>query len=134
MGWLRDEDVESLIAAYGAERVGRPPTEREEAARRTYTEVLGRECRSAGIRPTAGTDLVGVIAHGVSRVLAYRMRAEELQLCRSGLLAPHDERQASEQETAAMRAYHSEIERISVLAGFSSVADYYAFRKPTRVL
>lgn len=128
MKCLRHEDVESLVAAYGAERVGRPPTEREEAARRTYTEALGRECRSAGLRPIAGAELIGVIAHGVVRVLASRMPLEELQLCRSGLLAAHDARQASDQETAAVQTYHSEMERIGRLAGFSSAAEFFAFR------
>jgi hypothetical protein len=129
MGCLLPDDVESLLAAYGAERVGRPLTEREEAARRSYTEALGRGCRSAGLRPSAGADLVGAITQGVGRVLASRMSLEELKLCRSGALAAHEGRQASDQESAAMQTYLSEMERIGLLAGFSSVAEFSAFRR-----
>ena len=125
MGCLQPDDVESLLAAYGAKRVGRPLTKREEAARRTYTEALKRGCQSAGLRPSAGADLA--IAQCVGRVLASRMSLEELQLCRSGILAAHEGRQASDQEAAAMKAYRSEMERISLLAGFSSVAKFSAF-------
>ena len=123
------DDVESLLAAYGAKRVGRPLTKREEAARRTYTEALNRGCRSAGLRPSAGADLVGAIAQCVVRVLAYRMSLEELQMCRSGVLAAHEGRQVNDQESAAMQTYRSEMERISLLAGFSSVAKFSAFRR-----
>lgn len=48
MSWLWPVDAEHLIGAYGAGRVGRPFTEREAAARRTFTEALERECRWAG--------------------------------------------------------------------------------------
>jgi len=129
MGCLQPDDVESLLAAYGAERVGRPLTEREEAARRTYTEALKRGCRQAGLRPSAGADLVGAIAQCVGRLLASRMSLEELQLCRSGALAAHEGRQVNDQESAAMQTYRSEMERISLLAGFSSVAKFSAFRR-----
>jgi hypothetical protein len=126
MGFLQPDDVESLLAAYGAERVGRPLTECEEAAKLTYTEALDRGCRSAGLRAIAGADLVGAIAHGVVRVLASRMPLEELELCRSGLGAAQQGRPASDRESAAMQTYCSEMERISLLASFSSVAEFYA--------
>ena len=127
MGCLQPDDVESLLAAYGAERVGRPLTEREEVAKRSYTEALGRGCQSAGLRPIAGTDLA--IAQGVGQVLASRMSLEDLQLCRSGVLAAQHGRQASDPESAAMRTCHSEMERLSLSAGFTSVAEFSAFRR-----
>ena len=127
MGCLQPDDVESLLAAYGAEWSGRPLTEREAAARQSYTEALERGCRSAGLRPIAGADLA--IAQGVGQVLCSRMSLEELQLCRSGTLAVQHGRQASDPESAAMRTCHSEMERISLLAGFPSVAEFSAFRR-----
>jgi hypothetical protein len=129
MGCLQPDDVESLLAAYGAERVGRPLTDREEATRRKYTDALERGRRSAGLRPIAGSDLVGAITQGVAHVLASRMSLEELQLCRSGTLAAQNGRQASAPESAAIETCHSEMERISLLAGFSSVAEFSAFRR-----
>jgi hypothetical protein len=129
MGCLQPDDVEALIAAYGAERIGRPLTEREEAAKRTYAEALSRGCRSAGLRPIAGTDLAGAIAQSIGRVLASRMSLEELQLCRSGAIAAHEGRQTTDQESAAIQTYHSETERISLLAGFSSIAEFHTFRR-----
>ena len=127
MGCLQPDDVESLLAAYGAEWVGRPLTEREEAARQSYTEALERGCRSAGLRPTAGSDLA--ITQSVGQVLCSRMSLEELQLCRSGTLAAQHGRQASAPESAAIETYHSEMERISLSAGFTSVAQFSAFRR-----
>jgi len=100
MGCLQTDDVESLLAAYGAEWAGRPLTEREEAARQSYTEAWERGCRSAGLRPIAGSDLA--ITQGVGQVLCSRMSLEELQLCRSGTLAAQHGRQASALESAAI--------------------------------
>ena len=57
------------------------------------------------------------------------MSLEELQLCRSGTLAAQHGRQASAPESAAIETYHSEMERISLLAGFTSVAEFSAFRR-----
>jgi hypothetical protein len=129
MGCLQPDDVELLLTAYGAEWAGRPLTEHEEAAWRTYTEALERGCRSAGLRPIAGADLVGAITQGVAQVLASHMSLEELQLCRSGTLAIQHGRQASAPESAAIETCRSEMERISLLAGFSSVAEFSAFRR-----
>ena len=125
MGCLQPDDVVSLLAAYGAEWVGRPLTDREKAARQSYTEALERGCRSAGLRPIAGSDLA--VAQGVSQVLCSRMSLEELQLCRSGTLAAQYGRQASAPESAAIETCHSEMERISLSAGFTSAAEFSAF-------
>jgi hypothetical protein len=129
MGCLQPDDVVSLLAGYGAEWVGRPLTDREKAARQSYTEALERGCRSAGLRPIAGSDLVGAITQGVAQVLASRMSLEELQLCRSGTLAAQHGGQASDPESAAMQICHSEMERISLLVGFTSLAEFSAFRR-----
>ena len=126
---FRAPDEQGRMVSYGAEWAGRLLTDREEAARRSYTQALERGCRSAGLRPIQGSDLVGAITQGVGQVLASRMSLEELQLCRSGTLAAHEGRQASDPESAAMQAYRSEIERISLLAGFNSVAEFSAFRR-----
>jgi hypothetical protein len=127
MGCLQPDDVVSLLAAYGAEWVGRPLTDREKAARQSYTEAVERGCRSAGLRPIAGSDLA--IMQGIGQLLASRMSLEDLQLCHSGTLAAQHGRQASAPESAAIETRHSEMERISRLAGFTSAAEFSAFRR-----
>src|SRR5258708_10705044 len=66
MSWLWPVDAEHLIKAYGAGRMGRPLTEREVAARRTFTEALERECRWAGTH-SIGCDHSPVINEDVIR-------------------------------------------------------------------
>jgi hypothetical protein len=55
------------------------------------------------------------------------MSLEDLHLCRSGVLAAQHGRQASDQESAAMQTYRSEMERIGLLAGFTSLAEFSEF-------
>jgi hypothetical protein len=134
MTWLWPNDVEALIAAYGAERAGRRLTERETAAKRTYSEALQRECRWAGLPPIMEADFRSVIVHGITHVLACRICSEDLEFCRRGVCATQQGREASDRELAALETYRSEMERISLIAGFASVAELYAVRSPTEDL
>ena len=127
VGSLWPNQVELLIAAYGSDRVSRPLTESEASARRAYTEALERECRWAGLAATAASGLTLDLHQATICVLAYRFSDEELCLYLSGSRAIREGREANERESAAIRAHNSELERLSQLAGFGSVAEYYAF-------
>ena len=123
--WLND--VESLIAAYAAERAGRQLSEGEAAAKRTYREALERACRWAGVPPILEVDFRSVITHAVPKVLACRIRPGDLELCRSGMRAAQEGHEPSDHESAALETYRSEMERISRMAGFASVAELNTF-------
>jgi hypothetical protein len=84
---LWPNDLECLIAAYGADRVGRPLTECEAAAKRAYTEALERERRWAGLSSTTGSVLILDLRHAFINVLAFRLSGEVLELCDSGTRA-----------------------------------------------
>jgi hypothetical protein len=127
LGWLWPNQVELVIAADGADRVSCPLTESEASARRAYTEALERECRWAGLAATAASGLTIDLHQATIRMLAYRFSDEDLRLCRSGSRAIREGREANERESAAIRAHNSELERLSQLAGFGSLAEFYAF-------
>lgn len=131
MGRLWPNQVELLVAAFGADRVGRPLTEPEASARRAYTEALERECRWAGLPATMGSGLTVDFHQATIRMLAYRLSGEELQLCLSGFNAAQEGRAPNERESAAIQAQKSVMERLSLLAGFGSVAEFEAFRSQT---
>src|SRR5262249_3523474 len=126
--WLND--VESLIAAYAAERVGRELSEGEVAAKRTYREALEREWRWERVPPIPEADCRSVITYGIAKILACRIWPGDLELCRSGICAAQQGREASDRESAALETYRSEKERISRMAGFASVAELNAFCSP----
>jgi hypothetical protein len=122
MSWLWPDDAEQLIRAYGADRVGRPLTERESQAKKKYAEAVERECRWARLRSTPGLDLTRYIGHAFVCVLAFRLSSEELGLCLSGVRAPQEGRTPTEQESAAIQTHNSELERLRLLAGIGSAA------------
>ena len=128
---LWPDQVELLVAAFGADRVGRPLTEPEVSASRAYTEALERECRWAGLPATTGSTLAVDLHYAAICVLAFRLSDEQLQLCRSGVTAAQQGREPSEREAAAIHAHNAETERLSLLAGFGSAAEFEAFRPQT---
>jgi len=121
---LWPNQVELLVAAFGADRVGRPLTELEVSARRAYAEALERECRWAGLPATAGSGLTFDLHHATIRLLAHRLLPEGLQLCLSGSQAIREGREPNEREAVAIQTYQSEMGRLSQLAGFGSVAEF----------
>ena len=129
VGWLWRDDAEHLLQAYGAERMGRPLTEREAKAKQSYSEAVERECRWAGLRPTAfqhtSIDRAAIRQAAIS-IVAVRVSSEQLELCKKGLLAVQQGHTPSVAETAATEAYCSEMERISKLAGFRGVKELQA--------
>jgi hypothetical protein len=133
MGWLWTNDVELLIAAYGADRAGRPPTECEAAARQAYTDALERECRWARLPTTTGSGLTLDLRQAFICVLAFRLSQDELQLCASGFRAAQAGRAPNERESAALQSHNSELERVSRLAGFGSVAEFQALCRRTEI-
>ncbi len=124
---LRPNHVESLIAAYAAERAGRELTEGEAAAKRTYREALERECRWARVPPILEADFRSVIAYGIPAILAIRVDIEDLELCKSGIRAAQQGREPSDRESVAFETCDSAMERISRMAGFASVAEMNTF-------
>ena|SRR5579863_3896730 len=126
LNWLLRHDVECLISAYAASRVGRPLTECEVAATRAYAEALERQCRGAGLPSTTGSSGLPLdLYHAFVR--AFRLCKEETQLCLSGLLAAEQGRAPNERESAAIQALNSEMQRVSRLAGFGSAAECEVF-------
>jgi len=125
--WL--DSAESLLAAYGTDRTSRPHTEQEAAARQAFAKALQRECRSARVPPIADADVDPrvVMKHGRIQVLAQRLTPQELDLCIRGSIAAEQGRALSEDESAALESYRAVLERISLLAGFDSVAEFEAF-------
>jgi hypothetical protein len=101
---LWPDDFGALYAAYRAEDLGQPLTDRQEAVKRTYIEALNRGCRSAGIRRIAGNGLAAADRKTrVGLLLASRLSLEELQLCKSALRAVGEGRQLSDQESVAIK-------------------------------
>jgi hypothetical protein len=131
MVWLWPDDIELLIAAFGADQSGRPLTECEAAARQGYSEALEQEYRWAGLPSTTGSGLTVDLHQAATCVLAFRLSHEELELCLTGVSTAHEGRAPNEREAAAMRAYIAETERLSLLAGFGSVAEFEAFLRQT---
>ena len=124
--WLLPHDVECLISAYGASRVGRPITECELAATRAYAEALERQCRWAGLPSTLESSGLPLDLYHAF-VSAFRLCKEETELCLSGLSAAQQGGVPNESESAAIQALNSEMERVSRLAGFGSLAECEAF-------
>ncbi len=131
--WLWPEDVELLISAYGADRVGRKLTERESAARRAYASALARECQGAGLAWSGGLDCtpnIATIQHAILMVLAHRISREDLESAR---LAAQQGRPPTERELAAAHACGSLLQRLCRQAGFGSRAEFESFRtRPER--
>ena len=115
------DKTEQLIRAYGAAQVSRPLTERESAAFRAYTEALESECRWAGIHPIRCNHISDIeedtIQAAVLHVVAFRVSLEQLELCKSGILADQQGRERNERESAAIEVYISERTRLLQLAG-----------------
>ena len=130
MGGLWPDDAEQLLRAYGADRVGRPLTEREAQARRSYAEAFERECQRAGfqsMRCEHTPDVREVVIRmAVIRVVACRLSSEQLKLCRARILAVQKGRAPTDPESVAMEAYRSEMERLAQLAGLGDVQELEA--------
>jgi hypothetical protein len=101
---LSHDDTETLHAAYTAEELGQPVTDRQAAVRRAYVGALNRGCRSAGIRLIQGNGMYA--ADPILRVgllMACRLTLAELQLLQSALRAVGEGRQLTDQESAAVQ-------------------------------
>jgi len=118
---LWPDETEQLIRAYGAAQMSRPLTEREAAAFRAYTKALESECRWAGIHPIRCNHVSDIdedtIQKAVLFVAAFRVSSEQLELCKSGVLADQQGREQNERESAAIEFYISERTRLFQLAG-----------------
>ena len=101
---LSHDDLEALHAAYTAEELGQPVTDRQAAVRQAYVGALNRGCRSAGIRLIQGNGMYA--ADPILRVgllLASLLTLAELQLLQSALRAVGEGRQLTDQESAAVQ-------------------------------
>jgi hypothetical protein len=123
---LGSEEVELLISAFGAERAGHELTECESAARHAYTQALRREYQSARLLPATRFEHCSYIPHAILITVARRCSLERLELARSAWCATEQGGQPSEQESAALQMYVSEMERLCHLAGFESTAEFEA--------
>jgi hypothetical protein len=98
------DDLEALHAAYTAEELGQPVTDRQAAVRRAYVGALNRGCRSAGIRPITGNGLAFADPDlRVGLLMACRLSLEEIQLTGSALRAVSEGRQLTDQESVAVK-------------------------------
>ena len=61
---------------------------------------------------------------GFIRVLAFCLSDEEFELYLSGARAAREGRAPNEGESAAIQAHNAELERLSLLAGFGSAAEF----------
>lgn len=120
-------NVEPLISAYGADRVGRPLTEREALAKEAFAEAVARECQSAGLQSTPGFEPTAYIPKAISIGLALRFTVEELRLAQSAMRASAGGYAPTESELAALQAGNAEQQRLWQLAGIGSVEEYKAF-------
>jgi hypothetical protein len=123
---LGSEEVELLISAWGAERAGRELTERESAARQAYTQALRREDQWTRLVPATRSEHCSYIRHAILITVARRCSLEKLELVRSAWCATQQGDQPTEQESAAVQMYVSEMERLCHLAGFESTEAFQA--------
>jgi hypothetical protein len=118
-GWANQ--LEPLISAYGAARVGRPLTEPEEKAFAQYTKNMEGHCRFARINPIRCDHASDIDPHAIRKamrdVVISRIPLEQLQLAESGSRAAQIGREPNEQESAATAAWDSEWKRVRQLAG-----------------
>lgn len=109
--------AESLLSAFGAERVGRNLSDTEEAAKHAYLQALLQECPAIG---HAGRDLANTLdpRHLVIVAWAHCMSTPELHLVGSAMRATEAGRSVTEEESAAIQAGNKEWLRLWRLAGF----------------
>jgi hypothetical protein len=119
--WLQPDLLEPFISASGADRVGRPLTEREAVARRAFTGALERECQSAGLQSIQGSMQTAYIHPAILMGLARRVSPEALKVAESALHASMTGDPPTEAQSAALRACQAEHKRLCQLARFGSV-------------
>jgi hypothetical protein len=124
---LRPDVLEPLISAYGADRIGRPLTEREAEARRAFAETLKRECPWAGMQWVQACGDTAYIHRAIFVWLAAHFPPEELELASNGFYAALSGDAPKEAESAAMQACTAQHERLCQLAGFGSGEEFRAF-------
>lgn len=134
LNWM-GPSAESLLAAYGADRVGRPHRKHEAAARQAYAEVLEREFRGTGVPPIMDTevDLSVVMAKCLLTVLFSPLTDQQLELFPTGSQAVRRGQTPTEAESVVLEAYNSQMERISLMMGFDSVEEFWRFLEESGV-
>ena len=129
--WTRD--LEGLISSCGAEREGRPLSEREAAARKHYDYALEGECKWVGFRPPADFDRrpdVGVALIGTLVKNGYFDQYQRAATAYRQGLTP------TEEEAAACLIVCSDWRRLLRLAGLNSneelnqASDYLSKKVP----
>jgi hypothetical protein len=122
--WLGSDQVEMLISALGAERAGHPLTERESAARQVYTHALRREYQWARLVPATNIEHSRYLYYAILVTLAQRCSPDDLDLLQGASCATQQGGQPTEQESAAVQVYVSELKRLCDLAGFESTEEF----------
>ena len=117
LDWMSGSTViESLLSAYGAERIGRPFNEAEIRARRRYEQQLRVECRSHGIPYPAQIDHGSYLQHAFPIMIALKFRKEGLELIEGAVLALQEGQTPSEAEREMLIACEAECKRLEQLA------------------
>lgn len=123
---LSDSETELLISAFGAERAGRELIEREEAARKVYTQALRQECQQARRHSPLRLEHRDYIQDAILRALGNRVTLERLELIRDAMNRGGE---LSAAEAEAVEVYVWEMDRLQHLAGLETTAEYEAFRR-----
>jgi hypothetical protein len=116
-GRLRESgQLELLLSACCADSDGRPLTDAEVSARRTYEELLRRECRGRGLPYPTELDHRRYIHAVMNQLIALKFGTSDLLLAEAALKAMRDGRTPSEDEDAALRTVDTEWQRLGQLA------------------
>ena len=127
--WLGSDDLELLISAYAADRVDRPLTEREAAAKHAFAGALTQQCQWAGLQAIRGFDPMACIRQAIIVGVARRFSQEVLQLASKALSASARGDASNQSELAALQAVNAEHQRLCQLAGLVSAEEFQAFAR-----
>jgi hypothetical protein len=123
LGKLSTPDLESLIAAFGADRQRRPLTENQAAARQAFGAALRQECERRCSHAPLPFEMVpdgAAIYCGMIIALAHRFSGEEIKLIRSTMELQGNGSELNERESAALQACNEYLKQLMDGAGVRS--------------
>ena len=112
LGHLTPGDLELLLSAAGAEAHGKPLSEPETVARRTYEGSFKAECRKAHIPQPTKFDHTAYLDQLVPSLLAFRFTTTVLQLAIDAAEAIREGVTPSEAGSEAITAVATEQQRL----------------------
>jgi hypothetical protein len=121
---LSPPDLELLISSYGAGREGRHLTDQESTARHSLRAAMEQECRMGRVHQAGQFDWELDVIHICRAMLNFLYNQYSLESCGRVARAMKQGCAPTEEELAALRVCDSQIQRLSQLAGFSSVYEF----------